>query len=147
MKVANASLADGIALATILLQLFVGSVWGADGDGNYAIWGLGRDSCHRFVQSTESDARKHYEMFVMGYLTAFNTLREDTYSATGERTLQVSLDWLREYCANNQMESFDRAIQQLLTATYDSRDQIPPGKQHRWGRATLKSSATPKPAH
>ena len=124
---------------TLLLQLLVASVWAADAAGNYAIWGAGRESCYRFLQSRERDSTDRYKIFVMGYLTAFNTLSEETYSATGAQTLDVSLDWLADYCDLHQMDSFDRAIQQMITAGYDSRQQVPPGRERGWGRAVLES--------
>jgi hypothetical protein len=109
----------------------------ADGAGNYAIWGVGRTSCHQYLQSAGGTRGEHYKLFLMGYLTAFNTLSEDTYNVTGTRTLDASLAALTEYCADHQMDSFDRAVQQLVAAGYDARHRVPPGRDRGWGRPGL----------
>ena len=71
----------------------------------------------------------------MGYLTAFNTLSDDTYNATGSRRLDASLQWLSDYCGSHQMESFDRAVQHLIEDAYDDRERTPPGRSRGWGAA------------
>lgn len=117
----------------VLLQAMTTSVFGADEAGNYAIWGVGRSSCHQFLKSAGGESRDRYKLFLMGYLTAFNTLREDTYNATGSNSLDVSLDQISDYCEQHQMDSFDRAIQQLLDGLYESRQRVPPGSARGWG--------------
>jgi len=129
----------------LFLQVFAATAWAADAAGNYAIWGAGRESCYRFLQSTDGEASDRYKIFVMGYLTAFNTLRDETYNATGAQTLDVSLGWLADYCELHQMDSFDRAIQQMLMANYDSRQRVPPGRERGWGRAAVKPEPTTAP--
>jgi len=132
-------------IVTLLLQVPVTSAVAADTAGNYAIWGVGRASCHRFLQSAADGSDDRYKVFVMGYLTAFNTLSEDTYNATGTQTLDVSLDWLTDYCELHQMDSFDRAIQQMISATYDSRQRVPPGRERGWGGAESKQQVPAQP--
>ncbi len=132
-------------IATLLLQVFVAPAIAADAAGNYAIWGVGKASCYRFLQSTIDAPDDRYKVFVMGYLTAFNTLSEETYNATGTQTLDVSLVWLADYCELHQMDSFDRAIQQMISTTYDSRQRVPPGRERGWGRAASKRQEPAQP--
>ena len=133
------SMAPRILLTMLLPQLITCAVLAADPAGNYAIWGVGRSSCHQFIKSAGSDSGARYKVFLMGYLTAFNTLREDTYNVTGNQPLDISLTWLSDYCELHQMDSFDRAIQQLLDTLHDSRQRVPPGREHGWGRPPAES--------
>ena len=132
-------------IAALLLQTFVATAIAADAAGNYAIWGVGKASCHRFLQTTTDAPDDRYKVFVMGYLTAFNTLSEETYNATGTQTLDVSLDSLVDYCELHQMDSFDRAIQQMISTAYDSRQRVPPGRERGWGRAGSKPQEPAQP--
>jgi len=127
---------------TLVLQIITFPAAAADAAGNYAIWGVGRSSCHQYLQSPGNDAHDRYKVFVMGYLTAFNTLQEDTYNATGAQPLGESLVWLSDYCKTHQMESFNRAIQQMLSTLYESRQRVPPGRERGWGRTTVKPEPT-----
>lgn len=107
----------------------------ADAAGNYAIWGVGRASCNQYVQSNDASSDERYKIFLMGYLTAVNTLSEDTYNVTGSQPLDAALGWLTEYCGAHLMDSFDRAVQQLVEAGFDTRQRVPPGHERGWGRA------------
>lgn len=106
----------------------------ADAAGNYAIWGVGRASCHQYVKSDNATSDERYKVFLMGYLTAVNTLSDDTYNVTGSQPLDAALGWLTEYCGAHQMDSFDRAVQQLVDAGFDTRQRVPPGYERGWGR-------------
>jgi hypothetical protein len=107
----------------------------ADNGGNYAIWGLGGSSCHAFLKAQDEPTAEHYRVFLMGYLTAFNTLSSDTYSATAEQSLEDSIDAIRTYCDGNQMDSFDRAVQQTLSSLYSVRLRESPGTSQVWRRS------------
>lgn len=107
----------------------------ADDAGNYAIWGVGRASCNQYVKSNNATTDERYKVFLMGYLTAVNTLSDDTYNVTGSQPLDKTLAWLTDYCGTHQMDSFDRAVQQLVEAGFESRQRVPPGHERGWGRA------------
>ena len=72
-------------------------------------------------------------------------LSEDTYNATGTQSLEKSLVWLSDYCEMHQMESFNRAIQQLLSTSYESRHRVPPGRERGWGHAVTQEPTVPTP--
>lgn len=115
----------------------------ADGQGNYAIWGAGGRSCNQFSQSRPDAAKlATFRDYLMGYLTAFNTLAPDTYDALGGESLETSLNWLDEYCGQHKMDSFERAVGQLLLTRHEQRSRTPPGTSRGWSNAPAPT-ATP----
>ena len=108
----------------------------ADSAGNYAIWGAGARSCHQYRGVVDkADESRAFKDFLLGYLTAYNTLAPDTYNAVGGLSLVDALGWLDEYCRQHEMDSFERAIGQLLVAHHDQRMRVPPGANRGWGRS------------
>jgi len=124
-----------LTVTVLLMSAVAKYAVAADPAGNYAIWGVGRASCHQYLKSADATEDTRYKVFLMGYLTAFNTLSEDTYSATGPQPLDESLAWLSDYCGAHQMDSFDRAVQQLVDERFETRQRVPPGRERGWGRA------------
>jgi hypothetical protein len=121
--------------------LFSGAVGAADGAGNYAIWGAGGRSCNQFKVAQEDEAKLDaYRHYLMGYLTAFNALSPDTYDALGI-TLADAMSRLGDYCAQHRMDSFERAIAQLIVSRRDARTRQPPGTHRGWG--TLSPPPSP----
>lgn len=123
-----------VLIAITLLLATPLAAMAADAAGNYAIWGVGRASCNQYVKSHNATNDERYKIFLMGYLTAVNTLSDDTYNVTGSQPLDAALGWLTEYCGAHQMDSFDRAVQQLVEAGFDTRQRVPPGYERGWGR-------------
>ncbi|MGE0858510.1 MAG: hypothetical protein AB7I01_15795 [Gammaproteobacteria bacterium] len=112
----------------------------ADAAGNYAIWGAGGRSCHQFDVADPAQAAA-FRDFLMGYLTAFNTLAPETYDALGGESLETAVQWLHDYCDQHQMDSFERALGQLLLARHDARSRVPPGSGRRgWIRPGAAAS-------
>lgn len=73
----------------------------------------------------------------MGYLTAYNTLAADTYDALGGKSLEEALAWLAAYCADHRLDSFDRAVTQLIIAHHERRARgtgTGSGVRDGWGR-------------
>ena len=122
----------GIALG--VLSSIAASAPAADNTGNYAIWGTGARSCNQFL-SAEADAagRLAFRHFLMGYLSAQNTIQDDTYDTTGQMSLDDVLVWLNDYCDTHKLDSFERAISQFLVEHYDSRLRHAPGAPASWG--------------
>ena len=114
----------------------------ADAQGNYAIWGAGGRSCHQFSQARPDAAKvATFRDYLMGYLTAVNTLAASTYDALGGESLETSMTWLDEYCGEHKMDSFERAVGQLLLARHDHRLQSPPGASRGWSNAPAPSAS------
>lgn len=112
-------------MLVILLTLFISTPTlyshAADTKGNYAIWGEGSLSCHQFSKSRKAKDDALLKAYLRGYLTAYNTLTTDTYRITGKMNLPQVLTWLDEYCDKKAIDSFDRAIQMLLTEIANKR--------------------------
>ncbi|MGE0485862.1 MAG: hypothetical protein AB7Q81_17075 [Gammaproteobacteria bacterium] len=115
----------------------------ADDAGNYAIWGAGGRSCNQFEKSAEdSVARGAFKDYLMGYLTAYNALAPGTYNALGEMTLESALAWLDGYCDEHRMDSFDRAITQLVIGRHEQRQRgAGGGASGGWGRNATEAPA------
>ena len=128
-------------LAGVIACLASGAASAADSQGNYAVWGTGGRSCHQFTQAG-ADASKlaPFRDYLMGYLTAFNALTPATYDAVGGASLEKTLAWLAAYCSEHKMDSFERAMGQMLLAGHDQRSRVPPGASRGW------SSGPPSPA-
>lgn len=108
----------------------------ADAQGNYAIWGAGGRSCNQFAQSRPDAAKAAtFRDYLMGYLTAVNTLVPETYDALGGESLETSLSWLSDYCDAHKMDSFERAVGQLILARHDQRLQGPARAGRGWSNA------------
>ena len=120
-------------LAGVIACLTSCAACAADSQGNYAIWGAGGRSCHQFTQSSaEASTLAPFRDYLMGYLTAFNALTPDTYDAVGGASLEKTLVWLAAYCGEHKMDSFERAIGQLLVSSHDQRTRLPPGTSRGW---------------
>ena len=127
-------------LLPCLVALAGNAAQAADAGGNYAIWPLGASSCHRYATTAADDAKRQpYRDFLTGYLTAYNTLADDTYNALGEMKLSAAMAWLDDYCDLHKLDGFERAIQQLVAARHDAR-QRGTGGQRSWGRVPPPAS-------
>src|SRR5690606_41796577 len=51
-----------------------------------------------------------YRQYVMGYLTAYNALANETYSISADQDLDAVMGWLSTYCEDKPMHSFDQAL-------------------------------------
>lgn len=123
-------------LLTLSISIPTYTSQAADAEGNYAIWGEGSLSCHQFTKSRAAKTEDHLKAYLRGYLTAYNTLTADTYSITGKMNMPQALSWLDEYCDEKSIDSFDRAIQMLLTDVAEQRYRTPNtiGITKGWGK-------------
>lgn len=105
----------------------------ADAQGNYAV--LGNQSCHAYNQARKSGDDDQFRFYVMGYLTAFNTIMDKTYSISGMQTLAEIMNWFDDYCGAQAIHSFELAIRNFVAESYDDRlQQVPqPGGASGWG--------------
>lgn len=85
----------------------------ADDTGRYLTMGLGNATCKSFL--TEDDGAAYYISWLAGYMTAYNFVKEDTYSILGKtKSIGQVESWLRDYCAMNGNETFESAVRNLL---------------------------------
>ncbi len=103
------------SLITLIILLTINSPsYSADDTGRYLIMGLGNLSCESFLNEDDEGAA-YYLSWLAGYMTAYNDLKEDTYSILGEtKTVAQIESWLRDYCTVNGDETFESAIRNLL---------------------------------
>ena len=106
----------------------------ADSAGNYAVWGIGQASCHQFTTAYAQHAQQDYKHYLAGYLTAFNTLADGVYQATGKNTTTDNLTLLNAHCNENPMHSFERAVQSLLIMAKAAEKGVAKEKTATWGR-------------
>jgi hypothetical protein len=107
----------------------------ADTENNYAIWGEGGASCFRYSKARTEKKDSAFKSYIRGYLTAFNTLSNDTYNITGAMTLPEIMEWMDDYCGEKAIDSVDRAIQGLIDDVEDNRQKKPvkKGISEGWG--------------
>ena len=111
-----------IATATAVL-LLSGGARAADKEGNYAVWGMGNQSCHAYNKAragTEGDADT-FKFYVMGYLTAYNVHQSETYSISSATPMPDILVWLDEYCDGHAVSSFETALKVFISEHYEDR--------------------------
>ena len=133
-----------VAVAMLWLTACPRATEAADSAGNYAIWGAGGRSCHQFLNAAVGSADlATFGDYLMGYLTAANTIAPDTYDAVGGDSLEVTLASLKEYCAGHKIESFERALSQLLDAHRNHRSRQPPGATRGWGGSNSGPVSSP----
>jgi hypothetical protein len=129
------------SLLSLIVALGAPPALAADAAGNYAIWGAGGRSCHQFQRSaTDAAARAPFKDFLMGYLTAYNTLAAVTYNALGDMSLEDALGWLDGYCDLHKLDSFDRALGEMLRERHESRTQAS-STSGGWGRPPSPDAA------
>ena len=125
----------------ILIAAWANKAPAADADGNYAIWGVGRTSCNQFNEAHEKGDLTAYKEFLMGYLTAYNTLTPDTYKVTGSNSLADLMTQLNRYCKANKLDSFERAVKRMVASQHETRQRTAPGKSRGWGRPPREPSS------
>ena len=123
-------------LLTLSISLSVQNTMASDEEGNYAIWGEGGASCFHYQKARLSEKDDVFKAYLRGYLTSYNTVSEDTYSITGATTLTEAMEWIDNYCDEKSIDSFDRAIQMLITEVEDDRYKSPNsiGITKGWGK-------------
>lgn len=117
-----------------LAALHAGPAVAADAEGNYAVWGVGQASCNQYANAYEQHAVQDYKSYLAGYLTAFNTVREGVYQATGSNTSTENLKLLYEHCRDHRMSSFELAVQALLEQTGAANRKAAEQKALTWGQ-------------
>ncbi len=123
-------------LFTFLMMVANQNSIAADPEGNYAIWGEGGASCFKYSEARAAEKDSGFKSYLRGYLTSYNTVSEDTYSISGKMKLPAMIEWLDDYCDEKSIDSYDRAIQMLITDIEDKRYKTPvtQGISDGWGK-------------
>lgn len=133
------------ALLVAVLAVGAGAdVRAADRAGNYAVWGAGGASCHRYQRSSaEASSNQAFKDYLMGYLTAYNAIVEDTYNGLGGLSLEDAFAWLDNYCSLHKLDSFDHAVVDLMISQHESRVRAQGAGAPGWGRRPAPAIAAP----
>ena len=99
-----------------------------DKNGDYAVWGMGRKTCYSYSQARASGDYDPYKDYLMGYLTAYNVMTEDTYLISGKMNLEESLEWMDDYCELKQMHSFELVLADFIREHRETRLKNAPYK-------------------
>ena len=79
----------------------------------------------KFWEKEEEDTKvenfDNFRNYIKGYITAYNTFTEDTYSITGSMKENEVIEWLNNYCEENPMSSLDTALTNFTFDHYDKR--------------------------
>jgi hypothetical protein len=92
-----------------------------DTNGHYAVWGAGRKSCHEYNQARAAGDYTQFKIYIMGYLTAYNTNTPETYRITGSTDLNGILDRVDTYCQKSPVRGFEAALRNLTEELYAER--------------------------
>ena len=123
MKVMNVLIT---LLALLVISLPVNA---KDLDGEYAVFGIGSNTCAGFQSARRSGKGvAEYIVWTEAYLSAFNLIVPSTYNIAGESSFNQMMSWLGEYCRDNPEELYVNAVAALTVALYPSRLNLAPGK-------------------
>lgn len=111
--------------------LLTGVASAADKAGNYAIWGMGNQSCNAYNKARADDDADTFKFYVMGYLTAYNVHQGETYSISSAQPMPDILVWFDEYCDSHAIDSFENALKIFVHEHYEKRMKTIPNKYAR----------------
>ena len=114
-------------LCMVVLFLLSETLLAVDSSGNYAIWGVGNKSCHRYNLSRANDDDAKYRDYIMGYFTAYNHQAENTYSISARMNLEEIMTELDEECELKPIISFDEALINFIIQHHENRMKSAPG--------------------
>jgi hypothetical protein len=113
-------------LTLILLICVSFAAHAGDKKGNFAVWGPGVKSCFSYTSARKAEKYDAYKYFIMGYLTAYNTLTPDTYRISGNDRFIDVMKWLDDYCQKQPVHGFEQAVNDYVVHHQDSRLSEPP---------------------
>jgi hypothetical protein len=123
------------AAASIFLFMATGTSASAnDAKGNHAVWGLGQSSCNGYNKARADQNFGDFKNYLMGYVTAYNTVASDTYSVSGSTNLDGLLTRIDEYCRKTPTDSFEHALSILVAELHEQRSRQAPSVTG-WGRS------------
>ena len=117
----------------VLAMFFLpASVNAADIDGNYraSVSEAKIRSCGQYVTARDEMRRGAHRKinthidWIFGYLTAYNRQTPDTWDIQGQIDLLGMLLWLENYCKQNPLVNFTRAMESLM-------DELHPKRIHK----------------
>ena len=98
---------------------------GASKSGKFAVKDAGRATCERYV-AARSERAALYGLFlgwIAGYITAYNSLAEDTLDLAPWQNTELLANLLDNHCKKNPQLSFARAVNTLVNSLKATRLQ------------------------
>ncbi len=95
----------------------------ADADGNYAVRGLGGQSCERFTQAAEAEQGNAglFVHWMAGYMTGLNRSQEETFDVSPILDNNAMGQLLLNVCADNPDVAVETATARLLNTLAPAR--------------------------
>ena len=105
--------------AAVFVALPAAKATAADASGEFRVFGSGQLSCHRWVEDRRegNPSSAQSEMWVAGYLTAYNQFVHKDKDVTDPYDGAFVLQWIDDYCRkrpNNQLYLAARELLALL---------------------------------
>jgi len=118
----RAGLAAGGVLAAGLV-LAVPQAEAADGEGLFAVKGVGGLRCSEMVGAIEDtrELQQNLAGWLEGYITAHNRLSENTFDATPWQRIELLLDLLVSHCQQNPDVNLFNSVRLMLQALEPTR--------------------------
>lgn len=110
------------------LFLLCGGVLAKDISGEYAVHGIGGETCGLYQEAREIGGGRllEYEIWLSGYFSAFNLIVSNTYSIMGDRDMGHFLEALDQYCGAQPGELFINAISNITMVVFPERHNLSP---------------------
>lgn len=120
-------------LLIIIFLTWLTPLYAKDLKGEYAVFGPGGKTCKSFILALELDGKYYdeYELWLLGYFSAYNQYTPNTYNILGIRRLDQIISWLEQYCQKNLNEFFVTAAAVLLKNMHDTRRNLSPKKSEK----------------
>ena len=107
------------AVALVLAALLAaagGGAQAADASGAFKVFGSGQLSCQRWLDDRREDnpSAAQSEMWVAGYLTAYNQFVHKDKDVTAPYDGNFVLKWIDDYCRKRPANQLHLAVRELL---------------------------------
>ncbi len=104
----------------VLMLLTSAVAQGSDKDKSYAV--VGSISCGRFLETLKTDHGKViHQAYLMGYITAYNLVKPNTYNILGRADVDSAMLWLENWCKANPLKPLNQGLDSLTDELYPTR--------------------------
>ena len=109
-------MARAFVLAVALLLGTHAIAGAADSQGNYAVQGVGQESCEIWLgeRLANGPTAWYHQQWVLGYITAFNRWTYDGTNVAAKVGPDKLFLWLDEYCHRNPQQDLSSAAEALV---------------------------------
>ena len=108
-----------------ILCLFSSVAHAADKEGNYAVWGVGKKSCFKYLKARADQQDAAFINYTKGFITAYNMLIDDTYSLSGQMSIADIMSWMDDHCDLKKTSGYENALLVFIADHEESRMRRP----------------------